>query len=125
MVENPNCTWPDLKKELSARFAAVTDRSHAFCLLRKIRQKEQENVHLFAERIILLSEEAYSSRQGEEIERQLVSFFIDGLKSDSLRLRLMRQNPAKLNDAVQIAMSEQNLQKRFELRSVSHRAQTR
>lgn len=51
------------------------------------------------------------------IKRQLVGFFIDGLAFDYLKMKVMRENPDRLQAAVHIAMSEQNLRKRFNLRT--------
>lgn len=48
---------------------------------------------------------------------QLVGFFIDGLASDYLKMKVMREKPDRLQAAVQIAMSEQNLRKWFNLRA--------
>jgi len=46
--ENPS--WGDLKPELVSRFAEITDQHQAFAVLRKIRQKYNESVQLYAER---------------------------------------------------------------------------
>ena len=48
---------------------------------------------------------------------QLVGFFIDGLKHDYMKLKVMRHNPRNLEAALDIAIEEQNLRKRFELRN--------
>ena len=45
-----------------------------------------------------------------------MGFFIDGLAYDYLKIKVMRDNPATLADAVNIAMNEQNLRRRFDLR---------
>ena len=36
--------WADIKKELTSRFAEVTDHQYALSLLRKVRQKEGESI---------------------------------------------------------------------------------
>ena len=68
-------------------------------MLRKVKQKFQETVHAYAERLLALGED-----------------FIDGLYRDGMKLEVMRDNPDTLNAAVTIASREQNLQKRFQLR---------
>ena len=77
-----------------------------------------ENVQLYAERLLSLAEEAFTGQNDRVagIERQLVGFFVDGLVHDYLKMRVMRENPARLQAAVASAMSEQNLRKRFNLR---------
>lgn len=51
------------------------------------------------------------------MQRQLVGAFADGLASDRLRLKVMRGNPATVQEAINTARGEQNLFKRFNLRT--------
>ena len=110
--------WGQLKTELTSRFAEISDPQHAFVLLRKIKQKPEENVQLYAKRLLSLAEEAFTGQNGgvAAIERQLVGFFVDGLVHDYLKMRVMRKNRATLQAAVGSAMTEQNLRKKFNLR---------
>lgn len=119
LADHENITWPDLKAELASRFAEITDSQHAFMLLRKVKQKRDESVQMYGERLLTLAEEAYVGQPGglQAIERQLVGFFIDGLLHDYLKMKVMRENPVNLQAAVTVAMSEQNLRKRFDLRT--------
>lgn len=118
--DHAQATWPDLKRELTRRFAEITDAQHAFMLLRNVKQTAGESVQLYAERLLNLSEEAYEGleqdRNAAAIERQLVGFFIDGLAYDYLKMKVMRENPATLANAVICASTEQNLRARFNLR---------
>ena len=116
--DHPAHNWDQLKAELRGRFAEITDPQHAFTLLQKVYQKPDKNVQLYAERLLALAEEALLIQQAgkQPIQTQLVGFFIDGLASDYLKIKVMRDNPAKLADAVNIAMNEQNLRRRFDLR---------
>ena len=59
LKDNANSTWDQLKTELTARFAEITDPQHAFMLLRSVKQRQGENVQLFAERLLTLAEEAF------------------------------------------------------------------
>ena len=52
------------------------------------------------------------------VESQLVGFFIDGLFHDYLRKKVMRENPKSFQAAAHSALAEQNLRKRFQLRTV-------
>ena len=106
--------WGQLKTELTSRFAEISDPHHAFALLRKIKQKPEENVQLYAERLLSLAEEAFTGQNGgvAAIERQLVGSFVDGLVRDYLKMRVMTKNTATLQGAVGSAMTEQNLKKK-------------
>ena len=89
--EHPD-TWPQLKAELSKRFAEVTDSAHALLLLRKIKQRPGEGVQIFAERLLTLAEDAYAGlgdNSLEAVERQLIGFFVDGLTHDYMKLKII------------------------------------
>ena len=117
MTENPGSTWEELKSELSVRFAEVSDPHHAFTMLRKARQLKHETVQVYAERLYTLAHDAFTKLDKAVVESQLVGFFIDGLYHDYLRMKLMRENPKTFQLAVQSALTEQNLRKRFNLRT--------
>ena len=114
--------WLQLRTELQMRFAEVIDKSYALWLLRRIRQERNENVQIYAERLLNLAEDDF---QGEgqnpaelaPIERQLVGFFTDGLYYDYLKTKVMREKPEELRRTLAIAMAEQNLRKRFNLKT--------
>jgi hypothetical protein len=80
-----------MKVELSSRSVEVTDSAHALMLLRKVKQRSDENVQIHADRLLSLAEEAYAG--------------------------VMRDNPLTLQAAITAAMNEQNLRRRFSLRS--------
>ena len=116
-------TWSELKQLLQKRFGDVSDPNSAMAMLRKMRQTPEENVQIFSERFLRIAEDAYplSCRNDEPtrkmIEKQLVDIFCDSLYYDYLRLKVMREDPKDFETAVNIAMNEQNLRKRFYLRS--------
>ena len=64
-----------------------------------------------------MANDAFAKVDKAFVESQLVGFFIDGLYHDFLSMKVMRENPNTFQDAVQSALAEQNLQKRFQLRS--------
>ncbi|CAG2255163.1 unnamed protein product [Mytilus edulis] len=117
--DHQDTTWEQLKKELTSRFGEITDPQHASTLLRQLKQKGDESVQIYAENLLNLANEAYSDLDGnnEAIERELVGIFIDGLAHSYLKMKLMRENPATFSLAVKSAMTEQNLRKRFTLRT--------
>ena len=55
---NPEYSWAKIKSELATRFAEVSDKTHAFSLLQKVKQKRDESVPVFAERILSLAVQA-------------------------------------------------------------------
>ena len=89
-------------------------------MLRRVRQEKNESVQLYAERLLAIAEDAFQGQDQADlaaIERQLVGFFIDGLVYDYLKMKVMRENPDRLQAAVHIAMNEQNLRRKFNLRT--------
>ena len=120
MAQFPNATWDMIKMELSRRFSTIKDPSHASCLLRRIHQKESESVQSYAKRLIDLAEQASTGLDNAAQQAkatQLVGYFIDGLVSDQIKMKLLRVNPPTLDEAVNSAIYEVNLRKRFSLRT--------
>ena len=113
--------WPHLKKLMQKRYAEITDNQQAMTLLREIKQTPVESVQLYSERLLKLAEDAYPTpfdeRENKLVQKQLVDIFCDGLCHDYLRMKVMRSDPHNYEEAVEIATKEQNLRKRFHLRS--------
>ena len=122
-IEAERNTWENLKHDLTARFSAITDANHAHALLRQIKQKHNEPVTLYSERLYTMAQEAYANMNINEpaskaiVQRQLIDYFIDGLNNDGIKFKIMRESPRTLEDAIRTAMGEQNLRKRFALRN--------
>jgi hypothetical protein len=75
-------------------------------------------VQIYAERLLSLAEQAYESTQDARVtEGQLIGFFTDGLYSDRMKLKVMRDAPRTLQEAINSARAESNLQIRFQLRT--------
>ena len=116
-------SWSDLKTLMTKRFSEVQDSQYAMALLRRIRQGPNETVQLYSERLLRVAEDAYPlSDQDHEsskvlVQKQLIDIFCDGLFHDFLRYKVLREDPKTFAAAVEIAMKEQNLRKRFNLRS--------
>ena len=122
MTANPNNTWDQLKEQLSVRFSDVADAQMALSLLRQTRQIAGESVHVHAERILSLAEDAYDNQGGAAVERQLIDIFVDGLVNDQLKMKILRDQPDTLQGAVGVAVNEQNLRKRVEMSHGSHQS---
>ena len=111
-------SWDLFKASLAQRFAEVSDPQFAFTLLKRERQRSNEPVVMWAERLINLINSAFLNQtvNSDLIDRQCIGFFIDGLISNSLKFKLIRANPDTLQKAIDTAVEEENLQRRFELR---------
>lgn len=118
LTERSKSNWVQLKQELTTRFAEVSDQMHAFTLLRSVKQNSGESVQIYAERLLALGKDSFPvGTDAQTIERQLIGFFVDGLNQDGMKMKLLRENPDTFNGAVNAAMQEQNLRKRFNLRT--------
>jgi len=117
---NPNKTWQELYNELSSYFSEVADSQHAMSLLRQCRQGSTEPLVVYSERLIELCLKAFITQERfNQNQHFAVGYFIDGLLDQSTKMRLMRQNPPDLQSAIEIALTELNLAKRFQLRQVT------
>jgi hypothetical protein len=119
MEANPNNTWEQLKRQLALRFSDVTSPQIALSMLRQVKQKVGENIQIYAERILSLAEEAYDNQGGNAIERQLIDTFVDGLINDQLKMKILRDRPDNLQNAIGIATNEQNLRARVAMSAFS------
>ena len=86
-------------------------------MLQKARQVKPESIQVYTERLYSLANDAFTKVDIAVVKAQLVVFFIDGLYHDFLYMKVMRENPKSFQAEVQYALAEQNLQKRFQLRS--------
>ena len=60
------------------RFAEITDPMQAFSMLRKVRQKHDENVQLYGERMLSLARDAFEGQDATQVavQRQLIGFLL-------------------------------------------------
>ena len=111
---HPNCTWDALKAMLTQRFGPVTCPDYAFGLLRELEQGPTETARALSDRLISLAEEAYRGETNHAlVEGQLVGYFVDALRGDFIKMRILRENPPTLARAVDIAVAEEELGLRF------------
>lgn len=76
---HPDQSWEEIKKELKVRFAEIIGPQHALLLLRRVKQKPGESVHVYLERLIDLSEDWFEGQPQDIVQKQLIGYFIDGL----------------------------------------------
>ena len=77
---------------------------------------------MYFEKFIQIAKDAYPAVEGHEevqtlIQKQLLDMFCDGLCHDFIRLKVLKCDPKSLQEAFEIALSEQNLHKRLNIRS--------
>ena len=72
-----------------------------------------------AEELLGVATEAFARQQGglDAVQQQLVGMFTDGLAHEYLKLRVIRDDPQNLRDAVGSAQAEQNVRARLSARS--------
>lgn len=116
---NPVSSWPEVLAHLKARFGEIIDNQHALQVLRSTRQKPTESIQVYAERVVSVAEQAWpdSDLSDPLIQRQLIDCFIDGLTDSGVARKVMRDSPDNFQDAVRVAVNEQNLARKFELRN--------
>lgn len=117
LQELPQEEWVDLKKELAQRFAIVTDEKYARALLKRVKQEDGESVQRLSDRILSIASEAYQGHDlgNSVINDYLLDVFVDAVRSDGLRLNLLRHAPKTFQEAVGRAVTEDNVSKRFTL----------
>ena len=85
--------------------------------MRRSKQKQGESIIAFSSRLYNLSLEAYNVQVvGEHMQEELTDLFIDGIRNQKLRFKLMERKPATFEQAVKIANEDQHLRKMFALR---------
>ena len=116
--DNAAITWEQVKTALKKRFSDLGDTDIAKQALRGLRQHKGESVENFAQRIMDFAEDAYPENELDEdlIQSHLCDIFMDGLLDDSTAKKLYRTRPATLDDAVKVAVKDQQANKAFNLR---------
>jgi len=118
LTTNPEVRYIDLKAELKMRYGDITDPQYALKLLRNVKQRAGENVANYGERLLMLARDACEGELDERdpMQRILVGQFTDGLIDQPVRNKLIRSNPSNLTEAVNMALKEQNILKRVNMR---------
>ena len=109
--EREDYTWDKLKGELSVRYAEVSNKQQAQLLLRKMKQKESEDLAVYADRLLELADMAFHRVADVANQEQLVHIFVQGLLHDYLKVKVLRRNPATLQVAVNLAIDKENFRK--------------
>ena len=118
ILENKDATWPQIKTAIKQRFSDLADTTLLGKYMRNIKQKKEESVQCFGERLERLSEEAYpdTDRTSDFFQMNLVQIFTDGLYNDGIARRIIRDGPHTLIRAISVASTEQTCIRSFNLR---------
>ena len=105
---NSEISWQEIKTALGEYCEEVVDPHSIFLELANIRQKKNEGIHQYFERIARLAEGAYAGHNLSEpiIGGQVKNFFIKGLRDKEIRLAVLKDDPQNIDVAYQKALSE-------------------
>ena len=73
--ESSGITWQNLRQKLRERFLDASDPSYAPEQCRQMRQKPQESIQNFAERLRTAALDAFGNMTSPDTQRSLVEFF--------------------------------------------------
>ena len=119
-MRNEGMSFKDLSAGLKKNFSSVTDGDQAWSMFKHCRQRENETVTTYAERMCQLHSVAYESDKHPSAEAQqifqneLINTFIAGLKDKDVKRALMRSKSKIFNEVLDRAVEEQNLSQRVE-----------
>lgn len=117
--ENENPNWNMVTKALLKYFGGVGDEFYSLSKLQNITQNRNESIIEYVEKIHNLAKHAFAEQdlvdEGAQrlVQRQLVSFFINGLYSPKIRYRCLSKKCKTLSEAVSVARDEADLIRRF------------
>ena len=116
--DRPNISWLELKARLNKRYNDLADVLFSRQKLRQVVQSRSESVQNYFERLLSHARQAYGDGQLDNpfVQMQLTELFMDGLLCDATVKRLIRAKPKTLDQALELATSEQQAQKAFDLR---------
>ena len=114
----PQPNWAALKRALSANFSEESDALIANQKLHTMKQSKGEAIQTFIERIRTIAEEAYIGHDLRQplVQRQLVDTLVGGISDKMTAKRIMRERPETFDRAVNIAVSEHQTMRAFNLR---------
>ena len=113
----PNITWTELNKLLDERYTDEIDVLLSKKQLRHVTQRTGENVYEFYERIMKLSNRIYGEQLTNPIiQSDLVDIFTEGIYDHEIIRELVKSKPTTLEQALQIAATEQQANRLLHLR---------
>ena len=114
LKENQNIQWCSLRQKLRERFSDYADLSLAQEQCRRLKQRKDETVQNFAERLRSAATDAFDTAN-PDTQRTLVEIFQKGVQNDQLSRNLIRKKFQTLDQAMEYAADEARTDKCFQL----------
>ena len=104
MSNKPHLTWDELKILLGEYYGVVNNPNAWLVELAKMRQGGTEGIL----RVVRLAESAYVGVdwRNEVLSKQVLGFFIEGLRERDIKMAVMKDEPQTLEAAYQKALAE-------------------
>ena len=121
-------TWINLKKMIIANFADSTGVEFALEDLSNIKQNKYETITQFLERLHQISNNALvdvdMTKEGAKqlTDKLLVHHFIYGLRSDTIRKAILKEECKDLDHAAEVARMESDIDRRANINSRTDRS---
>ena len=125
----PQRTWANLKKNIIANFADSTGVEFALEDLSNIKQRKNETIPAFLERLHQLSSTALADVDMKQAgaktltDKLLVHHFLYGLQSDNVRKCILKANCSNLDEAAEVARIENDVDRRANIRSRNYQSE--
>ena len=115
---NPAATWQELKNHLDVRLGDGDSSELAWDKLKNYKQRIGQSVQIFAEHLqgqLLKAFPPPNDINDAVIQKLAVQTFMDGLIENNIARTLLRNPPATLSEATNLAAREANVQHRIKL----------
>ena len=125
--ENSTVLWSNLRAELVKEFGDEVDEEQAISRFTSLRQRRDEDITSYTERLLKLGRRAYKSEwnNSELHKKQAKAVFLDGLRSMDLKKKIYGKKPESLEEAIKIAKTDDMASRRFDCKQeTSHRHET-
>jgi len=105
---NSQLRWNELKHSLGEYYGVVSDPTARLVELANIKQGIAEGIHEYMQRVLRLAGSAYEGVDGrnEVAVKQVLGFFIEGIRDREIKLAVLKDEPQNLEAAYQKALSE-------------------
>jgi len=114
-------TWEEIRAEFYNRFSNYVDAQIAQQKLKKLKQERKQGLHSFAQCIQDTAREAYTAAEINNplVIRELKNIFIDGLRDHRISQRLIKEDVADIDAALNRAIRDELLSQTFRLRHLT------
>ena len=99
--------YKELRKQLKHRFSTTEESTTARRLLRNIRQREDESLVDFSQRVYFLADDAFKDESRKTLEKNAAEYFLLGCKDKQAALKAMEQRPTTVPKALKFVKQAQ------------------